>query len=524
MSYKVFFCEDEIVTREGIRDRVDWRGSGFEFCGEAPDGEIALPLLQAIRPDVLITDIKMPFMDGLELSRIVHERMPATKIIILSGHDEFEYAQEAIKLGVTEYLLKPITVQDLHRTLKQVAAELDRERQTLEQMERLRSQVEETRASLRQQLLLDLVVGAVSPAQAIEQAEQLNIDLLAQAYLVVIVRIEVHDPAAQYDYQRFAQACNALSRLVEHDPDVLLTKKDLEEIVLILKGKTGEALIEKCGWLRSQAEQRAGQAGCQLAFGSGAPKLRITDICASFVEALASLQSAERHNGNGTGNGFAKAELLKINRSAVESYLRCGAREDLDEFFDTFIRPLGQTILDSAIIRHYILMDVALTTAKFLNELGGDIAPAITDLDLIENIQTTDQIRQHVQSVLLAALAFRDRQVASQHAAMIQQAIHYIDSHYADSGLSLPAVARQANLSPSHFCTVFSQATGRTFKEHLTEIRMQRARELLRSTALKSFEIADQVGYSDPHYFSYVFRKHTGQSPTEYRWQTHGDS
>ena len=137
MSYKVFFVEDEIVTREGIRDKVDWQGNGFEFCGEAPDGEMALPLLQAIQPDVLITDIKMPFMDGLELSRIVHERIPATKIIILSGHDEFEYAQAAIKLGVTEYLLKPVTVQDLHRVLQQLATQLDQERHVQENLKKL---------------------------------------------------------------------------------------------------------------------------------------------------------------------------------------------------------------------------------------------------------------------------------------------------------------------------------------------------------------------------------------------------
>jgi two-component system response regulator YesN len=118
MLYKVFFVEDEIVTREGIRDHVDWKGHGFEFCGEASDGELALPLLQTIKPDVLITDIRMPFMDGLQLSQIVRDRMPTTKIIILSGHDEFEYAQKAIKLGVSEYLLKPFSVHDLHNVLQ----------------------------------------------------------------------------------------------------------------------------------------------------------------------------------------------------------------------------------------------------------------------------------------------------------------------------------------------------------------------------------------------------------------------
>jgi two-component system response regulator YesN len=517
MTYKVFFVEDEIVTREGIRDKVDWRGHGFEFCGDAPDGEMALPLVQTIQPDVLITDIKMPFMDGLELARIVHERMPATKIVVLSGHDEFEYAQEAIKLGVTDYLLKPVTVHDLHRTLQQLAAQLDQERKTQQDLSRLRSQVEETRASLRQRLLLDMVVGAVSSARAIEQAGDLGIDLLARAYLVLVVKIELSDPATSFDYRHYARTCAALACLVEHDPDVLLIKKDLEEVVLILKGESTEALVEKRARLRGLIEQQASRMACRVALGSGAPKQRLTDICASFVEALASLQSAAPHNGN----GVAKAELLKINKSAVESYLKCGVREDLDEFFDTFIWPLGEMVLESAIVRHYVLMDVVLTTAQFVSELGGNSDQVIPDLDLIEDIRTGEQIREQVRSILLAALAFRDSQVASQYTALVQQASAYIHSHYADANLSLAQVARQAHLSPSYFCTVFSQEMGKTFKEYLTEIRMQRARELLRSTALKSFEIADQIGYSDPHYFSYVFRKHTGQSPTEFRWQTH---
>lgn len=521
MSYKVFFVEDEIVTREGIRDKVDWQGNGFEFCGEAPDGEIALPLLQATRPDVLITDIKMPFMDGLELSRIVRERMPATKIVVLSGHDEFEYAREAIKLGVTEYLLKPVTVHDLHRTLQRVAAELDRGRRAWEDLERLRTQVEETRASLRQRLLLDLVVGAVSSAQAIAKAEELGVGLLARAYLVIVIKIQLSDPAATFDYRRYAATCHAISRLVECDPDVLLINKDLEEIVLIMKGETGEALVAKQVALRTAIAQQSSQTGCQLAVGVGASKSRITDICASFVEALGSLRSALHANGN--GNGVARAELLKINRSAVENYLKCGVKEDVDEFFDTFIRPLGEAVLESAIVRHYLFMDVALTTARFLGAMGGDSNQIIPDFDLIEDIRSIDQIRRQMQAILLAALFFRDHQVASQYAPMIQRACAYIDSHYTDASLSLAEVAGQVNLSPSHFCTVFSHETGKTFKEYLTEIRIQRAREMLRTTPLKSFEIAEMIGYSDPHYFSFVFRKHTGLSPTGFRDQAaHG--
>ena len=522
MSYKVFFVEDEIVTREGIRDRVNWRANGFELCGEAPDGEIALPMLQTLRPDVLITDIKMPFMDGLELSRSVRERLPETKIIILSGHDEFDYAQAAIKLGVTEYLLKPVTVQDIQKSLRQVAAELDHERQQREDMNRLRSQVQQTRASQQERLLLDLVVGAVSSAQAIERAEQLDLDLVARTYLVAVIKIETVDPAAQFNYHAFSHTFNEVAHLVERDPDVFLIKKDLEELVLIVKGETGDAATAKYRELHSQIEHQTSQAGCTLVMSSGTPKRRITDICASFVEALARQRDVAHQNGH--MNGVSKAELLMINQSAVDGILRCGVKADVEGFFDTFIRPLGETVLGSSIVRNYILMDVVLTTANFLNDLGGNVEHILPDLEEIARIGRIEEIRQQVRTILLAAMAYRDAQANSQHAAAIQQACTYIDTHYNDTNLSLPEVAGQVHLSPSHFCTVFSKETGQSFKEYLTEIRIQRARELLRTTSLRSFEISDQIGYGDPHYFSYVFRKHTGTTPTAFRSQAQEDA
>ena len=153
---------------------------GFEFCGEATDGEMALPLLRTARPDVLITDIKMPFMDGLQLSKIVRERMPWVKIVILSGHDEFEYAQQAIQLGVTEYLLKPVTVQNLHQVLQKLAAQLDQERKEQENLRHLREQIEENRTILRERLLLKVVVGALSSTEAIEKGQLLGLDLSRQ--------------------------------------------------------------------------------------------------------------------------------------------------------------------------------------------------------------------------------------------------------------------------------------------------------------------------------------------------------
>ncbi len=168
-------------------------------------------------------------------------------------------------------------------------------------------------------------------------------------------------------------------------------------------------------------------------------------------------------------------------------------------------------------------MNIVLATATFVNELGGNIDLVIPELgcigQVLANVKTMDQMREQTQSVLVSALVFRDSRAGHPYAGMIQQAKQFIDRRYADSELSLHQVAAQVNLSPSHFSTVFSQETGKTFKAYVTEIRITKAKELLRTTILRSFEIADRIGYSDPHYFSYVFRKITGLSPKEFRLQ-----
>ncbi len=523
MSYKAFFVEDEIVTREGIRDNVDWRGNGFEFCGEAPDGEIALPLIRSTQPDLLITDIKMPFMDGLELCKIVRERMPWVKIVILSGHDEFEYAQKAINLGVTEYLLKPITAQDLHQVLQRIAAQIDREHREQEHLEKLKSQVEENRAALRERLLLSLVMGAVSSAEAIEKGHLLGLDLVAGCYLVVVVRIERRNTAASFDYHEYHRIQQALAEPLEQQLDVLLIKRDVEELVLLIKGGTPEYLRERKDLLMQVIRRQAAATECGVTLGCGSVKHHLTDIYQSFVEALIEAQGMGNRDTAHLSSNVGKAELLKINKAAVESYLRCGVKEDFPDFFDTFIRPLCDPALKSYLVKNYLVMDIALAAAKFVADLGGNVDRIVPALDNMEatlsEIATEEHFRDRLQDILVGALTYRDSLASHQHGAMLQQVHNYINQHYMDADLSLNEVAGQVNLSPSHFSTVFSQETGQTFKEYLTEVRIRRAKELLRSTTLKSFEISYQIGYSDPHYFSYVFRKHTGMSPKEYRQQ-----
>ena len=317
--------------------------------------------------------------------------------------------------------------------------------------------------------------------------------------------------------------CNAVvAGLVENNPDVFLLNKDLEELVLIMKGNTFEYLQEERDLLLEQIERQVRETPCKLLIGRGAPIKRLADISQSFAEALASLQGAPQQK-SGADNAADRAELIKIDRSAIEDYLKCGTLEDFDDFFDAFVQPLGDAI-KSYMVKNYIVMEIVLTTARFVGGLGGDVDQVVPGLDQIEavvaGLDSIGQIREYAQRILVGAVAYRDSQAAHQHAGMIQQARSYVDRHYMDPNISLNEVAAQVNHSPSHFSTVFSQEAGTTFKQYLTEVRIKKARELLRTTNARSYEIACQVGYTDPHYFSYVFRKNTGLTPTDFRAQT----
>ena len=179
--------------------------------------------------------------------------------------------------------------------------------------------------------------------------------------------------------------------------------------------------------------------------------------------------------------------------------------------------------MKSSLIKNYIFVDVALAAAKLVNELGGDVDKVIPELNSIEttmsNIKTIDELREQTFTIMSGALTYRDNQANDPHGNLIYQAKEYIELHYTEPGLSLHEVAAHANLSASHFSVVFGQEASQTFKEYLTEVRICKAKELLRMTALRSADIAYQVGYKDPHYFSSVFKKNTGLSPIEFRSQ-----
>lgn len=524
--YKVFLVEDEIVAREGIRNTIDWQVAGFEFCGEAPDGEIALPRIEESRPDVLITDIKMPFMDGLQLSRIVREHMPWVKIIILSGHDEFQYAQTALKIGVTEYLLKPVSSVDIIDVLERVAASLDQEQSERENLEQLRSQAEYSLLLRREQLLLRLVMGGISSGDVIEQSQRLGLNLVAQQYLVLLIKIESCDDGKPYDCHEYQRVEEMVSNLSRNSTDVLLTKRDMEELVLILKGDDPEQLWrEGTFWTELIQNKLAGDTMGRLIVEMGSPQERLSDIHRSFAEALAKARNVTRSPLPTSFQGSRQQiELQKLDHRALEDYLRFGNLDAFDAFFESDLCLICESALQSDLVMHYLFLEVFLTIAQFVSDLGdGDhrITPDIQEIEeILRRVTTIEQMRAELEQVISSALVFRNSKANHQRTMIIQQAKAYIDDHFGDPDLQMNCVARKFSLSPNHFSTVFRQEVGEPFRDYLSNLRMNRAKELLRTTNITCADVARRSGYNDSHYFSTVFKRKTGFTPQGFRKQS----
>jgi two-component system, response regulator YesN len=522
--YKVFLVEDEIVTRKGIRTLIDWAAAGFDFCGEAPDGEVALPMIQASQPDVLITDIKMPFMDGLQLSRLVRATLPDLKIIILSGHDEFQYAQQAMQLGITEYLLKPITPQNLAAVLQRVADQLAEARQARENLQGLKDQVEDSLATLREKFLLKVVLGQLPTAEIVEKASQLKLDLLARAYQVLVIRADLCTDAGQPpNFAELGHLDTLIARVTRDRTGLIAFHKDVEEIVLILKGE-GIAPLEQHAYFLARLikEEVESHIACLLTIGLGSPQERLGDLAQSFSEAYAQAHrlSGGINPGGPTGS-LDRADLQQLDSAAIEQFLKTGTRAELDAFYDQTLAPVSPALLASPVLLHYFIVDMLITTARFISHLGGHPADVLAQWPqpetVISQIQTPPHLKAQTCQALRAALDFRDRQASKQYDDVIGKAQLYIDAHYTEPALSLHQVAAHVALSASHFSLLFGRKTGETFIEYLTRKRIDRARELLRTTHLNAKEIALAVGYNHPRYFYLVFKKVTGFSPTEFR-------
>jgi two-component system response regulator YesN len=515
--------EDEIVVREGIRNSIQWDKTPYVLAGEAPDGEMALSLIKDIKPDILVTDIKMPFMDGLALSRIITKIQPWVKIIIISGHDEFQYAKEAISIGVNEYLLKPVSASDMLSSLDKVAAVIEKEKESLLSLENLKLQVQSNSEIIRERWLCDIVTGMAGTEDAIEKAREMQIDLIARNYLVAIVELSASGDA----YPELITARILVNSILEKQNDVLCFSQGMDRQILLLKKTEMEPLEETVYTLAQGIKYEVERnTGCLVSVGIGFVVERIAALRHSYAEAdrtLKYLAKTGQHLIAGVAEiqDFGEVELFHPGGDPIADRLRCVKKIDIDEIVAYYVNLIGDKPIQTTLTGYYLLGDVIVGASKVIEELGGDIhdvIPAVfqkTTLD--EMLGSKEKFCAGVRFVIEAVISFRESRITGKYQVMIEKAKQYIDGNFANQDISLHSVASVVNVSPNHFSTVFTQETGENFIEYLTKVRIACAKHLLLSTSMKSADIAYEAGFGDPHYFSFIFKKITGVSPREFR-------
>ncbi|MDD2978426.1 MAG: response regulator [Hespellia sp.] len=530
---KIFLVEDEVIIRNGIKNSIDWEKEGYEFVGEASDGELAYPLIKKVKPDILITDIKMPFMDGLELSEIIKKENPSIKIIILSGYDEFAYAKKAIGIGVTNYLLKPIAADKLMSAINDVAAIIRRERKEQELMHQYSQEMQENTEHEKFQFFNMLVSGSLSMTEIIEKGSALGMDLSAAFYTIMLFKFlnPQEDGYSEEMQKTFAE----MGRRIQEREGVITFGRGIDGWAFLFSADSREELERAVEEFRCSIKTEMSALLNVEYYGALAePVTRLRELKRCFREAdsvfasrffnqpnqivrksdVERMHSEDQVELKGFGN-------MEQNRTLIDKFLRGGARKDVEGFVKAYFEVIPEDNLRSMMMRQYIMMDIYVRVNSFGGTLDiekEELKKQCGDIKAVkDNVMNLDNAKAYVADLLDRMIVLRDTVSQKKYSGMIDDAKEYILNNYMKEDISLNSAAGSVNLSPSYFSSIFSQEMGKTFVEYLTEVRMDKAKELLMCSSMKSAEIGYEIGYKDAHYFSYIFKKTQKCTPKEYR-------
>lgn len=534
---KVFLVEDEMVIRRGIKNSIDWEKEGYIFCGEASDGELAYPMIIKEKPDILITDIRMPFMDGLELCKLVKKELPNIKILILSGYDEFDYAKEAIRLGVTEYLLKPISSGKLLEALNGVSESIRREKEDKDLVRKYMEEMRENTEHEKQKFFEQMIAGNLSMADALETGKKYEMNLSAGMYNLLLFRFTLGEENRKSG-ELLGEAEYAIEKLTERLEYVFEFQRGVEGWAFLLMADNEEQMSERVKELSKDLEEIMKNYSTIAYFGGiGQPVARLRELEESFREAeralaarftmelnrIISVEDIRMAQNVDTLDDIEITSFGEIEktRTMLEKFLNNGAEDEIDEFVDVYINELPEENLKSVLMRQYIIMDAYIVMMSFCEKIEGIEGEMQAQSEELKNsmktIQTLEEIKNYIRMLLKKIIGVRDTISGRRYSDIIEIAKDQIRKTYMSDEISLNTIAAEVGMSPSYFSSIFSKEMGKTFVEYLTEIRMDRAKDLLMCSSMKTSEIGYEVGYKDPHYFSYIFKKTQNCTPKEFR-------
>lgn len=538
---KIFLAEDEVIVRETIKRMIPWEDLGFELVGEAADGEMALPLLLRQKPDLLITDIKMPFMDGLTLAKVAKKEIPGLKVVILSGYDDFNYAKQAINIGVEDYLLKPITKNALIERLTEIRSRYEHEKTQKEYYEKFHREMQAYEKNSSRDFFEALVSGSMDMMEIYRRSEKLGLDIVAEAYNVLIFTMNCEEDFSgqREGYSEWeAESLELLEEFFSENTSAMLFRCNIFTYGVLIKGQkeTIEENTRSCVSEIQRIFDRKEQKR-QWFVAAGEPVERLSQIQKSYYSASRAfsqrylydenilyydeMASMEKKNVTEDDSTYLqKVDVNALNPAILQKFLSNGLLEETENFVKDYFYAIGQEPLESLVFRNYVTLNVRFSVMSFLKEIGCDtrtLEQEDTEDVLSESSKSLENAIAYAEKIISQAIALRDQNSGNKNRSILKTAVDFIDSHYMEEDMSLNKAANAANVSANHFSALFSQNMGQTFIEYLTNLRMNKAKEYLRCTSMRSSEIAGEIGYKDAHYFSYLFKKTQGMTPSDYR-------
>ena len=532
--YRILLVDDEILVRDAIKENIDWQSMDCELAGDCENGKQAAEFVQEHPVDIVLTDILMPYMDGMELSHFLHDNYPDIVIVVFSGFGEFEYAKKAIQYGVSEYLLKPVTAMELTGVIQKMKEKVDqirKEKQKMESLTRTSENYRENAQVIRSKTLEALVNCTTDIQKSLNRLEEMGITLSGCGYRVAVFDIDLYSGMYQLDMEKRQESAlmafvlfNISDEIVNRENAGVVYQEGNNRVCVLFQEKWSRnfdgRIKEICHEIQTEIKK---VMGTDVSMAIGRWVRNLEELSSSHDMAVQALQYRYLLGGSlliDMEETHPVQDIdLRESLDKLKEALKAGRKEEIETEFQTIEGQVKRSLADKSRACMY-LQQVIRAVDVAAEEVSADISRIReTSTDLLCQVteqksfgQACEIVRKYILQVYEAMTELN----TSSGERQARMALDYIQKNYMDPNLSLNDICSYLNISTSYFSTIFKEMTGETFTEVLIRTRMEKAKELLENTTMKNYEIAEKVGFADAHYFGISFKKMTGCTPTEY--------
>jgi two-component system response regulator YesN len=521
---KILIVDDEVLERKALTKVINSSSEDVIVIGEAPNGRKAIEMAKEHRPDIIFMDIKMPGIDGIQAVKAIKKIEPNIRFIMVSAFNTFEYAKEVMQQGVKEYILKPSRKQDIIAGLQRVSAEIIEERKRSEEQQSLRDNLDRAVSIAQKEWVSSLLMNQVQDITFDEWGQLLGVEITSGYIMLFSLHQRGESELSTSEKQNWYRWMKDVLKSVLKKQEMMIGPiTDKQVPVLFLCKKTTERIQFKTNaqtiidTVNNLFQKKPFEA--ELRIGVGLPYNHAHELNKSYHEALLALQQLLKTPNRrylfgvkqGANETPSASGVLEIEKKLLDA-VRQGDVNQVLYMFDSFVtKHAANKNVKSPLVKKSF-DELFILISRMLHDLGISYEPTPIVDESDHSIMIFEKGKAHLLSVVHHVQVWRNNHAKG----MLHKAKEYIENHYADS-ITLELVAEYVELSPFYFSKLFKDRFGMTFIDYLTEIRINHAKAEMVDHGKSLKEICFSIGYKDPNYFSRVFKKQTGLSPTEFR-------